>query len=219
MYELTSVQLVVVSILPVLFAITVHEVAHGWVALRFGDPTAKMLGRLTLNPLKHIDPIGTVVLPILLILTLGFAIGYAKPVPITAANLRNPKRDMIWVALAGPGANLLMAVGWVVIGSISLKIANASMEWINFVLYSCAIGGFVNVALMVLNLLPIPPLDGGRVVSGLLPGRWDWYFSKLEPYGLLIVLALIATGVWRYAFLPLIDTIYTNLAFFIGFTY
>ena len=219
MYELNTVQVVVVSIIPVLFAITVHEVAHGWVALRFGDPTAKMLGRLTLNPLKHIDPIGTVLLPVLLIMTLGFAIGYAKPVPITEANLRNPQRDMVWVALAGPAANLLMAISWIVIGSLGLHLVGMGFEWVHFVLYSSAIGGFVNIALMVLNLLPIPPLDGSRVVSGFLPGHLAWKFSKLEPYGLLIVLALIATGVWSGVFLPLIDTIYTNLALLIGFTY
>lgn len=219
MGELSNIQLIVVSIIPVLFAITLHEVAHGWIALLLGDPTAKMLGRLTLNPLRHIDPFGTVLLPILFIMTLGFAIGYAKPVPITEENLRNPKRDMAWVALAGPASNLLMAIFWMVIGSLGIAMRNSGWEGARFLEYSGAIGAFVNILLMVLNLLPIPPLDGSRVVSRFLPAPMAWRYNQLEPYGLLVVLALILTGVWASVFMPLVGAIYSIMASVIGFAY
>ncbi len=219
MENLSTLQLVAVSIIPVLFAITLHEVAHGWVAMRLGDPTAKMLGRLTLNPIRHIDPIGTVLLPLIFIITLGFAIGYAKPVPITEANLRNPRRDMAWVALAGPASNLLMAILWMVIGSLGFTILNSGWEGARFLIYSGAIGALVNILLMVLNLLPIPPLDGSRVVSSFLPGPMAWRYNQLEPYGLFIVMALIFTGVWGKVFMPVIGAIYSLLASVIGFTY
>jgi Zn-dependent protease len=219
MDNLTTLQLVAVSLIPVLFAITLHEVAHGWVALRLGDPTAKMLGRLTLNPLRHIDPIGTVLLPLFFIVTAGFAIGYAKPVPITEANLRNPKRDMAWVAIAGPLSNLLMAIFWTVVGSIGLALVGTGWEGARFLIYSGVIGGFVNTLLMVLNLLPIPPLDGSRVVSCFLPGPMAWRYNRLEPFGLLIVLALFFTGIWSKVFMPLVATIYALLASVIGFTH
>lgn len=219
MGELSNIQLIVVSIIPVLFAITLHEVAHGWMALLLGDPTAKMLGRLTLNPLRHIDPFGTVLLPILFIMTLGFAIGYAKPVPITEENLRNPKRDMAWVALAGPASNLLMAIFWMVIGSLGIAMRNSGWEGARFLEYSGAIGAFVNILLMVLNLLPIPPLDGSRVVSRFLPAPMAWRYNQLEPYGLLVVLALILTGVWASVFMPLVGAIYSIMASVIGFAY
>lgn len=219
MGELSNIQLIVVSIIPVLFAITLHEVAHGWMALLLGDPTAKMLGRLTLNPLRHIDPFGTVLLPILFIMTLGFAVGYAKPVPITEENLRNPKRDMAWVALAGPASNLLMAIFWMVIGSLGIAMWNSGWEGARFLEYSGAIGAFVNILLMVLNLLPIPPLDGSRVVSRFLPAPMAWRYNQLEPYGLLIVLALILTGVWASVFMPLVGAIYSIMASVIGFAY
>jgi Zn-dependent protease len=219
MDNLTTLQLVAVSLIPVLFAITLHEVAHGWVALRLGDPTAKMLGRLTLNPLRHIDPIGTVLLPLFFIVTAGFAIGYAKPVPITEANLRNPKRDMAWVAIAGPLSNLLMAIFWIVVGSIGLALVGTGWEGARFLIYSGVIGGFVNTLLMVLNLLPIPPLDGSRVVSCFLPGPMAWRYNRLEPFGLLIVLALFFTGIWSKVFMPLVATIYALLASVIGFTH
>ncbi len=219
MGELSNIQLIVVSIIPVLFAITLHEVAHGWVALLLGDPTAKMLGRLTLNPLRHVDPFGTVLLPIIFILTLGFAIGYAKPVPITEENLRNPKRDMAWVALAGPASNLLMAIFWMVIGSLGITFLDSGWEGARFLVYSGAIGAFVNILLMVLNLLPIPPLDGSRVVSRFLPAPMAWRYNQLEPYGLLIVLVLILTDVWASVFMPLVGAIFSLMASVIGFAY
>lgn len=217
MTELTTEQLIAVSILPVLFAITLHEVAHGWVANRLGDPTAKMMGRLSLNPFKHIDPVGTVVIPLLLIVTMGVAIGYAKPVPITERNLRNPRRDMIWVALAGPAANLVMAVLWMLIGLIGYVLINSGWEGARFLVYSGMYGGFFNLLLMVLNLIPIPPLDGSRVVSSLLPGPVAWKYNKLEPYGMFIVLALFLTGIWSKVFMPVVLGVYGLLASIIGF--
>jgi len=178
MQELSLAQRVAVLVLPVLFAIIVHEVAHGWVANRLGDPTARMLGRLTLNPIKHIDPIGTILVPGMLLLLGGFIFGWAKPVPVTEHNLRSPKRDMMLVALAGPGANLFMAVGWGLL--IHLAIAVAA-SWSSAALYLAltgAAGVLVNLVLMVLNLLPLPPLDGGRVLMGLLPGPWSWRLGR-----------------------------------------
>ncbi len=219
MENLSTIQLIAVSIIPVLFAITLHEVAHGWMAYRLGDPTAKMLGRLTLNPLKHIDPFGTVLLPLIFIMTMGFAFGYARPVPVTERNLRNPRRDMAWVAVAGPASNLLMAVIWMLIGSLGFALLNAGWDGARFLIYSGAIGGLINTLLMVLNLIPIPPLDGSRVVSSLLPGPLAWKFSRLEPYGMFIVIALFLTGIWSKVFMPLVVAIYTLLASVVGFVH
>ena len=195
MNELTLVQKFAVWALPVLFAITVHEVAHGWVAKKLGDPTAFMLGRLSLNPLKHIDPIGTVVVPIILLMLGGFIFGWAKPVPVTWQNLRNPKRDMALVALAGPGANLAMAIFWAVIAKIGLLTAAMIPAVSEPLIYMAGAGIYINIILMVLNLLPLPPLDGGRVMAGVLPGPISYKFSLLEPYGFFILLALLATGI------------------------
>lgn len=180
-------------ILPVLFAVTLHEVAHGWMAKRLGDPTAQRLGRLSLNPIKHIDPIGTVLVPgLLLLMGTGFIFGWAKPVPITWGNLRQPRRDMALVALAGPGANLLMALMWAAIGRFAPYLPSM---WAARPLFYMSIAGItVNIVLMVLNLLPLPPLDGSRIFSALLPGRLAWRYNQLEPYGLWILLLLVGTG-------------------------
>lgn len=201
-------QLISALVIPVLFAITVHEVAHGWVAKRLGDPTADRLGRLTLNPFKHIDPVGTVLVPALLILLkAGFLFGWAKPVPVTWENLRNPKRDMAIVAAAGPMANLLMALLWALV----LKVATwfpAEAAWISKPLQYMGLGGiFINVLLMVFNLLPIPPLDGGRVAVGLLPGRWAWQLSRVEPFGFFIVIGLMLTGLLWFIIGPVGDLV------------
>jgi len=202
MEDLSIVQRIAVWALPVLFAITVHEVAHGWVARRLGDPTAYMLGRLTLNPLKHIDPVGTVLVPLALTLIGGFIFGWAKPVPVTWENLRHPKRDMALVAIAGPLANLVMALCWAVAMKIGLLLGH-SAEWLALpLIYMGAAGILINLALMVLNLLPLPPLDGGRIVTGLLPGRLSWQFSRLEPYGLMILIGLLAFGWLGYLLRP-----------------
>lgn len=196
MSELTLVQTVAVWALPVLFAITLHEVAHGWVARKLGDPTAYMLGRLSLNPIRHIDPIGTVVVPLLLLVMGGFVFGWAKPVPVTWENLRNPRRDMALVALAGPMANLLMAFAWGIIAKVGYAVADvAPMPGQMLILMGGHAGIPINLMLMVLNLIPLLPLDGGRIVSSLLPGPVALKFNRIEPYGFIILLGLLVTGV------------------------
>jgi Zn-dependent protease len=193
MDELTLVQRIVVWILPVVFAITVHEVAHGWMAKRYGDKTADQLGRLTLNPLKHIDPVGTIIIPGLLLITFtGFIFGWAKPVPVDARNFKNPKKAMMMVALAGPASNLLMAIGWALLARLGVAI---ELEFISMpLIYSGVAGITINLVLALINLLPIPPLDGSRILSGLLPDYWAWRFNQLERWGFLILLVLLATN-------------------------
>ena len=195
MQQLNLIQQVAVWALPVLFAITVHEVAHGWVARQLGDPTAMMLGRLTLNPLKHIDPIGTVLVPLILIMLGGVIFGWAKPVPIAADNLHHPKRDMALVAAAGPTANLLMAFFWALIMKMALLLPHNMMDLALPLTYMGRAGITINVLLMVLNLLPVPPLDGSRVVAGFLPDPLAWKFSRIEQYGLIILLLLMVSGI------------------------
>jgi Zn-dependent protease len=190
------IQTIAVYAIPVLLAITLHEAAHGYVARMFGDTTAFEAGRITLNPLKHIDPIGTIAVPLAILLLAklaggaGFLFGWAKPVPVNFGRLRNPKQDMVWVAAAGPGSNLLMAVGW----ALFLKSQHAfGINEVFFVEMSKA-GIFVNIGLMALNLLPVPPLDGGRIAVGLLPHQLAVQYARIEPYGLFIVLGLLATN-------------------------
>ncbi len=194
MQELNTVQLLIVLAPPLLLAITLHEVAHGWMALRCGDTTAKAQGRLSLNPLRHIDPVGTVLVPALLAVFGGFIFGWAKPVPVNYHRLRQPKRDMALVALAGPGANLLMAVGWALVAMIGHG-ALATLPWLGEPLMVMGVAGVdVNVMLGVLNLLPIPPLDGSRVLVGMLPDRFGLAMARLEPYGLIILVLLLVSG-------------------------
>ncbi len=187
------IQTVAIYALPVLFAITVHEAAHGYVARYFGDNTAWMLGRVTLNPVKHIDPVGTILMPLVLyIATSGaFLFGYAKPVPVQFGNLRNPKRDMIWVALAGPGANLMQALLW----GIAFYLLQGAAVTEPFFLKMCQAGILVNVVMFVFNLFPLPPLDGGRILVGLLPHRQAELVSRIEPWGFFVVMALVLAGV------------------------
>lgn len=187
------IQTVAVYALPVLFAITLHEAAHGYVARHFGDNTAWALGRVTLNPIKHIDPIGTIVMPLVLYFaTAGtFLFGYAKPVPVRFGHLRNPKRDMVWVALAGPASNLFQAVLW----GVLFYLLQASGVTEDFFLKMCRAGLLVNVVMFVFNLFPLPPLDGGRILVGLLPYRAAELVSRVEPYGFFIVMGLILAGI------------------------
>ena len=187
------IQTVLTYALPVLFAITVREAAHGYAARHFGDNTAAMMGRITLNPLKHIDPVGTILMPLLLYFATSgaFLFGYAKPVPVRFGNLRNPKRDMIWVALAGPGVNLLQAMGWMVL--LYLLAAIGINE--PFFVKMCQGGVLVNIVMFVFNLFPLPPLDGGRILVGLLPYKQAMLVSRVEPWGFFIVMALVVSGV------------------------
>ncbi|MES9970753.1 MAG: site-2 protease family protein [Candidatus Thiodiazotropha sp.] len=194
MQGLTLIQKLAIFILPLIFAITVHEAAHGWMAKRLGDKTAEMLGRVTLNPLKHIDPIGTILVPLGVYVMTGFMFGWAKPVPVNWNNLHQPKRDMGLVALAGPGANLIMALIWallVYVGALMLE----HFQWLAVPLILMGVAGVLfNVILMALNLLPVPPLDGGRIVYSLLPPKQADAYSRLESWGLFIVLFLLVTG-------------------------
>jgi Zn-dependent protease len=196
MNDLTLLQRIVVWILPVVFAITVHEVAHGWVAKKYGDNTADMQGRLTLNPIKHIDLLGTIIIPGLLLITgTGFIFGWAKPVPVDARNFKNPRADMAMVALAGPVSNLLMATAWALIARLGVTIGT-SAETISLPLIYTGIAGIaINLVLALLNLLPIPPLDGSRILSGVLPNYWAWQYNKLERFGFIILLILLSTNV------------------------
>jgi len=187
------IQTVLIYTMPVIFAITLHEAAHGYAAQHFGDNTAAMMGRVTLNPFAHIDPMGTVLMPLLLYFSTGgaFLFGYAKPVPVRFDLLRHPKTDMIWVALAGPAANLLQALFWGV--ATYLLIANGVSE--RFFLDMCKAGLLTNVVMFVFNLFPLPPLDGGRILVGLLPWRQAVWVSRIEPWGFFIVMGLVITGV------------------------
>jgi Zn-dependent protease len=191
MSELTLIQQIIVSAIPVIFAITVHEVAHGWMAGQLGDQTARLMGRLTLNPIKHIDPIGTIVVPLIMLTLTPFMLGWAKPVPVDWRNLRHPRRDMAWVAVAGPSANLIMLLFWALFAKVLMTFGFTSNS--PFVIMA-GVGVMINIVLIVLNLIPIPPLDGSRIVSSLLPPRTAILYNRLEPYGLLIVLVLMVTG-------------------------
>jgi len=208
MIELNLVQKISIWVVPVLLAITVHEVAHGWVASLLGDKTALMLGRLTLNPLKHVDPMGTILIPgMLLLLHAGFIFGYAKPVPVTWRNLHRPKRDMALVAVAGPAVNLFMAACWALLLRFGLLLDDQGTA---LALMGVA-GMFINTVLMALNMLPLPPLDGGRVLTGLLPGPWAYRLSRVEPYGFFILIALLVTGLLGMILWPLISLVMSLL--------
>ena len=203
--DATTIQKITIWILPVLLAVSLHEAAHAWMADRKGDPTARLLGRLTFNPFKHIDPIGTILVPALMITFTGFAFGWAKPVPVDVRNFKNPKKDMMWVALAGPVSNFIMALMWAVFLYVSLFFHDSRSSLSLFLLYMPIAGITINVILGVLNLLPIPPLDGGRIVAGLLSHRASIQYSKIEPYGLFIIIGLMVSGLLSHIIFPVIS--------------
>lgn len=204
------IQTLAISALPVIFAITLHEAAHGYAARHFGDNTAWQAGRISLNPLRHVDPIGTLLVPLMILLVSGGGLlfGWAKPVPVDFGRLRHPKKDMLWVAAAGPAANLVMALGWAVVLKFAIGLGDVTPY--QEAMRQMALRGIeVNGVLMILNLIPVPPLDGGRIAVSLLPWRAAVKFAQIERYGMLILLALLFTRILNYL-------IYPPLALFIG---
>lgn len=218
--ELNIFQTVAIYALPVVFAITMHEAAHGYVAKYFGDLTAFSAGRVSLNPLRHIDPVGTIALPLVLLAVSklfgggGILFGWAKPVPVNFANLRRPKRDMLWVAAAGPASNLLMAVFWLLMVKAGLALQGDYFA-VPLTLMGAA-GVFFNIVIMVLNLLPLPPLDGGRILVSLLPHRLAYHVSRVEPYGFIILIVLLFSGVLGRIMWPVIGITMSLLAQLFG---
>ena len=217
--ELHLVQIIAIYALPVIFAITLHEAAHGYVARHFGDMTAYLEGRVSLNPLRHIDPFGTVALPLILLeLTKlfggGIIFGWAKPVPVNFANFRRPKRDMLWVAAAGPLSNFAMALIWALVLKLGLSMPESYFA-LPLALMGAA-GVFFNIIIMVLNLVPLPPLDGGRILVSLLPHRLAWRVARIEPYGFLILIVLLLTGVLGAMLWPAIGVLMAAVAGLLG---
>ncbi|MFZ2525237.1 MAG: site-2 protease family protein [Candidatus Ferrigenium altingense] len=208
------IQTIALAAIPVLFAITLHEAAHGYVARHFGDMTAYQQGRISLNPLRHIDPVGTILFPLLTLWLGGILFGWAKPVPVNFGALRRPKQDMLWVALAGPASNLAMALGWALLYKMAWLFPDSYFaepllgmaEW----------GIKINVVLMVLNLLPLPPLDGGRVAVSLLPHRQAYQLSRIEPYGMFILIFLAITPVLSLILSPLVNLMFKLISFLFG---
>ncbi|MGQ0443425.1 MAG: site-2 protease family protein [Methylophilaceae bacterium] len=200
--ELTLVQKIAVYALPIIFAITVHEASHGYAAKHFGDLTAEKLGRITLNPIKHIDPFGTILLPALTVMLGGILFGWAKPVPVNFANLRNPKQDMLWVAAAGPASNLVMAIFWAVMLSYSKSVPESAAYFLSEMSWA---GITINLVLLVLNLLPMPPLDGGRIAVSLLPINLANKLMYVERYGFVILIILMFMGVLEKIISPIIQ--------------
>ena len=211
--ELSIIQKIVIYALPVIFAITVHEAAHGYAAKYFGDMTAYKAGRISLNPIRHIDLFGTIILPALTVALGGILFGWAKPVPVDFSRLRNPKKDMLWVAAAGPASNFVMAVLWVFV----IKFSMNAPEYIAYPLAVMGKAGIsINIVLMVLNLLPLPPLDGGRIAVSLLPMKYAMKFAQLERYGFIILIALMFSGVLRKVLDPLINVVYALIISLFG---
>ncbi|MFA6972734.1 MAG: site-2 protease family protein [Gallionella sp.] len=208
------IQTITLAAIPILFAITLHEAAHGYVARHFGDMTAYQQGRISLNPMRHIDPVGTVLLPLLTLVLGGVLFGWAKPVPVNFGALRNPKKDMLWVAIAGPASNLAMALGW----ALLFKMSSSFPEnyFAEPLMGMAVIGIKINVVLMVLNLLPLPPLDGGRVAVSLLPHRQAYQLSKIEPYGMFILIFMAITPVLGWVLFPLVRFVEKFLLMLVG---
>ena len=196
------IQTLAIYALPVIFAITLHEAAHAYAAKYFGDNTAYTAGRMSMNPLRHIDPLGTIVIPVLMYIFTPFVFGYAKPVPVEFGNLRNPKKQMAWVALAGPAANFVMAFGWMTLALV-LPVGGADGSLVTFLHAVARAGVLVNLLMFAFNLLPIPPLDGGRIVTSMLPNRLAYRYAQIEPYGFFIVLALLYFNILNFWVGPL----------------
>jgi Zn-dependent protease len=211
------IQTLAISALPIIFAITLHEAAHGYAARHFGDPTAWQLGRISINPLRHIDPVGTILVPALILLVSagGLLFGWAKPVPVNFGKLKRPKQDMLWVAAAGPGANLVMALGWALV--LKLAIGMPDFVYADAMKEMARVGISINGVLMLLNLLPIPPLDGGRIAVSLLPPRLAWKFAQIERYGMFILLGLLFLGVLNIVLYPLLRVFNSFIRIIFGF--
>ena len=212
------IQTLAISALPIIFAITLHEAAHGYAARHFGDPTAWQMGRISLNPLRHVDLVGTLLVPALILLVSagGLLFGWAKPVPVNFENLRDPKRDMLWVAAAGPGANLAMALGWVLVAKVLLTVGGDGVAY-EFWIRVADAGIKVNVGLAVLNLFPLLPLDGGRILASVLPNRLAYQYSRLEPFGMVILILLIVSGALWWMLGPVMGALIKNLYSLLGF--
>lgn len=217
--ELSLIQNIAVIALPLIFAITLHEVAHGWVASWFGDQTARLSGRLSLNPIRHIDPIGTVILPLFfLLMNSNFIFGWAKPVPVDARNMKNPRSSMAIVSLAGPIANLLMAIAWGLIGRLSNYLLTGGNVWFGAPLaYMSQYGIQINVVLAALNCLPIPPLDGGHFIGNVLPPRIAYVYNQIEPYGFFILIFLIMSGLLTAVLKPTVIVLISLVNVIVGF--
>ena len=205
------IQTLAISALPIIFAVTLHEAAHGYAARHFGDPTAWQLGRISLNPIRHIDPVGTILVPalILLVSSGGMLFGWAKPVPVNFSRLRRPKQDMLWVAAAGPGANLVMGLLWAVL--LRVVSANGAGIYTEALLEMSRVGILINGVLMMLDLVPLPPLDGGRIAVSLLPHRAAYRFAQIEPYGMFILLGLLFLHVLDIVMQPLLGIYFALL--------
>ena len=215
--EYTKIQMIAIWAIPVLFAITVHEASHAWVAYRCGDKTAYMLGRTSFNPVVHIDPIGTILVPILLFWMGGFVFGWAKPVPVIYRNLKNQRRDPALVAAAGPISNLVMALMWGMLAKVAHQLYTVKLLWWGEPLYYMGLAGIsINIVLAVLNFLPIPPLDGSKVLSAFLPAKVDHQYQKLEHYGLYILIFLMAFGVLGKIIMPFYSYIFQIIKNIIG---
>lgn len=209
------IQTVTIAAIPILFAITLHEAAHGYVARHFGDMTAYAAGRISLNPIRHIDPVGTILLPLLTLAIGGIIFGWAKPVPVNFGALRHPKKDMLWVALAGPASNLVMACGWALLAKLTLLFMQGSY-FAEPMLDMAEYGIRINIVLIALNMLPLPPLDGGRVAVSLLPFRQAMSLSRIEPYGMFILIFMAMTPVLGWLLLPVMHLLTGLIAFVFG---